>query len=90
MTHWKYSHPEGVHCELTGHDWVVWPLSRYAECLESSDRMDYCIAEAYRDLRAKHGPDMKTKMGSAPGEEKYALRWNGLNLLREVADDVSE
>lgn len=84
---WKYSHPEGVHPELTGHDWVRWPLKRYEECLSSGDRLDYSIREAYRDLRAKHGPGYDTTLGAGDGEEKYALRWHGLQLLREVDND---
>jgi hypothetical protein len=90
MSNWKYSHPEGVLLGLTGHDWAMWPLKRYADCLESSDRLDYCLGEAWRDINAKRGPQGQRGMalGACEGEEKYALRLHGLQLLREVQDGV--
>jgi hypothetical protein len=87
---WKYTHPEGVLVGLTLHDWAQWPLKRYGQCLDSEDKLDQCMAEATKDLRAKYGDNLETFDSQDPGGHKYALRWNGLKLLEEVRDDDKE
>lgn len=75
-----YTHPEGVLSGLTRHDWQYWPLSRYNTCLENETVLNKCMDQAYK--MASHFPPT-----TAEGE-KWALRYRGLQLLRDVDNAV--
>lgn len=80
MGSYYYTHPEGVLRGLTRHDWQYWPLSRYDTCLKNETVLNKCIETAHRKAKA-HSPD------TAQGE-KWALRYRGLELLRDVDNEL--
>lgn len=81
MTQWRYSHPEGVHSGLTGIDWMRWPLERYVKCLESESALNISMDEAYQHVPTTAQVEQR---GMSTDDEKWALRWHGLQLLRDV------
>lgn len=80
MSKWKYSHPEGIHAGMNYTDWKRWPLARYVHALENETVLNQDIREAHKEasLRASDSLD----------GEKWTLRFRGLELLRDVDNDV--
>lgn len=64
-------HPEGT-IPLTDRDQRQWPLSRYLSCVTNMDSLNQAMSTAYSSLTRD------------PENNKYKLRYAGLELLRDV------
>ena len=75
MTNHMRFHPEGVYHAYNFLD-DEWSMERYVRCLEDVTVLNKCIALAERNARCgEPGTSFK---------EKWSLRYQGLEILREV------